>query len=145
MRRQRTHDGEKHTPLIPTCLHSAAQTDGQALHGHVLELVQAFHLLLISRYVASEIHGKEREGIGCQLGEEEGRETYGVAQGEDAVGYGCSEEERVGCRRGHDKVLLFCGVNSRLGARFELVLIVWGIDVVVDGNYLASQKREFEP
>jgi hypothetical protein len=28
--------------------------------------------------------------------------------------------------------------------RFESVLIVWGIDVVVDGNYLASQKREFE-
>jgi hypothetical protein len=56
-RRQRTHDGEKHTPLIPASLHSAAQTDGQALHGHVLELVQAFHLLLISRCVADEIHG----------------------------------------------------------------------------------------
>jgi hypothetical protein len=39
----------------------------------------------------------ERKGIGGQLGEEEGREAYGVAQGEDAVGYGCSEEERVGC------------------------------------------------
>jgi hypothetical protein len=101
MRRQRTHDGEKHTPLIPTCLHSAAQTDGQALHGHVLELVQAFHLLLISRCVASEIHEDwnvmESKGIGDHLGEEEGREAYGVAQGEDAVGYGCSEEERVRC------------------------------------------------
>jgi hypothetical protein len=39
---------------------------------------------------------------------------------------------------------LFCGVDSRFGVRFESVLIVWGIDVVVDGNYLASQKREFE-
>jgi hypothetical protein len=103
MRRQRTHDGEKHTPLIPTCLHSAAQTDGQALHGHVLELVQAFHLLLISRCVASEIHEnwngtrKESKGVGGPWGEEEGREAYGVAQGEDAVGYGCSEEKRVGC------------------------------------------------
>jgi hypothetical protein len=87
----------------------------------------------------------ESKGIGDHLGEEEGREAYGVAQGEDAVGYGCSEEERVRCWWGHDEVLLFYGVDSRFGARFELVLIVWGIDVVVDGNYLASQKREFEP
>ena len=59
---ERTHDPKKHTPLVPTSLHGATQADGQSLHGGVLKLVQALHLLLISHCFISDVDQLREKG-----------------------------------------------------------------------------------